>query len=54
MEAIKQFVTDLILNSDHDIDEVYAMAVKQFIAFYDEVEIQDAFDLALADLPELN
>lgn len=54
MEAIKQFVTDLVLNEDWDIDEVYEFTVNRFYLKYTEEYIKNAFDQALADLPELN
>ena len=54
MEAIKQYVTDLVLNEDWDIDEVYEFAFNRFCLSYTDDEIKQAFDQALADLPELN
>lgn len=54
MEAIKQFVTDLVLNEDWDIDEVYDFTHNRFCLSHTDDEIKQAFDEALTDIPELN
>ena len=54
MKKIKHFVTNLVLNSEYDIDEVYTMAYDRFIDEFSEEEIQRAFDQALEEIPDLS
>lgn len=54
MNDIKQYVTNLILNSDLDIDQVYESTEIHFSTSYTAEQIKQGFDEALSELPELN
>jgi hypothetical protein len=54
MNEIKHFVTNMVLNEDWDIDEVRDFTNNRFMLSFTEDEINQAFDEALNDLPELN
>ncbi len=54
MKKIKRFVSNLVTNSEYDIDEVYTMTYDRFIDEFSEEEIQRAFEQALDEIPDLN
>lgn len=54
MNEIKQFVTNMVLNEDWDIDKVREYTHRHFIRSFTDEEIIQAFNEALDDLPELN
>lgn len=54
MEEIKKFVTNLILTSDYDIDQVRTITTSRFRLRYVNDYINQAIDQALNELPELN
>lgn len=54
MKAIKKYVTDLLLNSTEDIDQLYQRTLEKYRGKFSDSEINKAFEDALDDLPELN
>lgn len=54
MKDLKQYVTNLVLNSNLDLDQVYESTEIKFFTKYTAEQIERGFNEALNELPELN